>query len=401
MKLELLLQREDFHSIFTQTLKRYLTDNYEWNGEIIWGERSKNLSENFLVNEKINLIFPKNIKSNTLRALASEYGFNKNILKYIAQQVYIYLSTTHILRGLLSSDFLTIQPFPELLSNTCILPGNNSIRLILQDENECIVLLKDKFNEKRLKNTIRVRLKHKDIPGPKILNHDIAAGWYIEEKIVGLPINRMFDYSKKNAALVKANAFLNQLYERTSYRLDFKQRLDELKFEIDYSITKLAFEDQQALQQKLKKIIDPVFISLKKYHNKIETIEMAMTHGDFQDANILLLQKREDLIIQIIDWEHCSERSINFDAFVYNLKSRSPRGFADRVASLIVSNECPETPIVYQKQKRFSNDELHLYLLVFILEELLFRLEESNFPSAKKISSGLEIFLDELSKINF
>ena len=179
------------YSIFTQTLKRYLSDNYEWNGEIIWDERSKDLSENFLVNEKINLIFPKNIKSNALRTLASEYGFNKNLLKYIAQQFYIYLSTTHIFRGLLSSDYLTIQPSPKLLLNTCILPGNNSIRLILQDKNECIVLLKDKFNEKRLKNTIDVRLKHKDIPGPKILNHNIAAGWYIEERIVGVPINKL------------------------------------------------------------------------------------------------------------------------------------------------------------------------------------------------------------------
>ena len=38
MKLELLLEREDFKNIFSRTLSNFLNINEEWSGSIIWSE---------------------------------------------------------------------------------------------------------------------------------------------------------------------------------------------------------------------------------------------------------------------------------------------------------------------------------------------------------------------------
>ena len=56
-------------------------------------------------------------------------------------------------------------------------------------------------------------------------------------------------------------------------------------------------------------------------------IVLVSTHGDFQPGNILCSEDR----FWIIDWEYSDERSIFYDALVFDLECRFPSGLSIRL----------------------------------------------------------------------
>ena len=83
----------------------------------------------------------------------------------------------------------------------CIISGNHSIRIINFNRNSCDVILKEGFNSLFIKNEINLRLNFLHPSIPKLIDHDISNGFYSEEIITGLPLNRLSNKSHKSFAL--------------------------------------------------------------------------------------------------------------------------------------------------------------------------------------------------------
>src|SRR5690606_9222655 len=56
-----------------------------------------------------------------------------------------------------------------------------------------------------------------------------------------------------------------------------------------------------------------------------DELEVVQSHGDFQPGNVLVEQGGQ---VMLTDWEQSATRSRTYDAFVYLLRLRFPRGLA-------------------------------------------------------------------------
>ena len=220
MRLDLLLAREPFEHIFYTTLGGYLSSQFGWKGDIRWQSAGAANDDGLWVNNKLNLIYSRSIDTNTLRLISSEYAYHPNAMRRLLQWVYVRYTVTRPLRRLFSPSIVVIDPLPSACNNWCILPGNNAIRIIDLKNDECVVLQKDGFDQRYMRDLLQLRHKFPDLPGPKLLRSDIDEGWYAEERIRGLPLNRLDDYHRIQSVQNSAQQSMQSLYDDTSVELD-------------------------------------------------------------------------------------------------------------------------------------------------------------------------------------
>ncbi|MDB2676660.1 hypothetical protein N9Y82_04605 [Amylibacter sp.] len=400
MKLNLLLKRENFEDIFSKTLAKYLSSKKGWYGKIEWGLFNDG-ALNLVVNEHINLMFPAKISSKEIRFLAKEYEYHPNILIRVMQFSYVYVCLNYFLRNIFASNTLSITPEPTNFSHICILPGNHSIRVVDLHANECVVLSKSGYGLTKIKNTIFLRTDFPNIPGPKILDYDFDEGWYVEQRIFGLPLNRQSDNTLKFKSLEAAKVYLCSMYDSTQKFVALEGWLTLKLQQMKRAATLLPECYGVDTRKKLDGIILQLSIFSSRYVGADELIEICVTHGDFQDANVLIPFESEG--VYIIDWEYGGERCRHYDAFVYNLNSRSPKGLGDRVDNLYKQSSDIERFKAWcglaSQNKRSCNNDNYMLLVSFLFDEMLFRLDDTSVPYLNEPSAGFLTFMDEITKI--
>jgi hypothetical protein len=122
-------------------------------------------------------------------------------------------------------------------------------------------------------------------------------------------------------------------------------------------------------------------------------IATALTHGDFQPANVLVDGER----VWLIDWEYAARRQAGYDALVYGLRARFPRGLAHRLDEFVAQG--PEADRWHTRWPRCGwqgADDRFLYAVLFWLEELSLHLEENANPSFVQPGEGLPILMGEI-----
>ena len=399
MKLDQLIKRENFPRILIATLGDYFKLSTGWQGEIIWGNHGSDNDLNFLVNSRLNIIYPLSMSKEKLMPLVAEYAYHRNPLRRFIHRLYINITLSPLFRIFFSPIKMHITKYSELPANICILPGNHSIRVVNLDLNKCLVVAKKDYSDRKLKNAISARLAYSGLPGPKIIDSNILEGWYSEERIFGLPINRTKDETKVNDALLAAKTFLLTMYQDTStsenaltwMRLKYKEvdaAIDSLpgcyqKSDIDYiKVTKIR------LAALSKRILDPEYL-----------VQITLTHGDFQDANLLVPSISESRDVYIIDWEYADKRCSHYDWFVYGLRSRSPKGLAGRINFLLNSDSTARSKLDWYDFSNINLSELKMLIIMFLVDEFLFRLDDTNLPNLNQIPIGLLTFVKEVGMI--
>ncbi|MDB4110570.1 phosphotransferase [Amylibacter sp.] len=399
MKLDELLQRENFQDIFSKTLKGYLIKKKQWNGDIFWGVKPSRKALNLFVNRRTNIIFPTNLNSVDIRTFAAEYSYNKNIFLRVAQSLYVYLSSSKLFREAFISDMLSIQPCPEGFSDICILPGNHSIRIINLKLHNCIVLLKLGYRSDKLKNAINIRTSYPDLPGPAINSWSFDEGWYQEDRIVGLPIDRVSSCNDRTIALAAAYSFLTKLRKDTNKKVSTTHWAHNKSKEIDIALDLLPDCYGNKIRNRVNALKLWLLEVVTSYPLSNKELDISTTHGDFQPANILVPSPTVKENVYLIDWEYSGVRCSHYDLCVYHLNARSPAGLAKR-AGLLFGDAASLAEVIASigLNQEVASDKNFL-LLTFLIEELLFRLNDSNVPNLKKPSCGLKIFLDETKLI--
>ena len=395
MRLDLLLDREPFAEVFSRTFSTYLTNYFNWSGKIFW-QRSKPLVQNyFLVNKKLNLIYPQTLNTKTLRLLAYEYTYHPNFIRRMAQRLYVHFAVSMPLRKLLSSNYVLIHPFPKKCNNICILPGNNSIRIIDIENNECIVLQKDGFNKNYMRNLIRLRQQYPKLPGPRLFRSDISVGWYAEERVQGLPLNRLDDDLQITSAINSARQSMLHLYNQTSSQVDFSIWRRSITRKIYAAVDNLPEVYSLSLRKQVKSFVKKLIMHLAEPHKEEKLIDIVQSHGDFQPANILIPTVYDQRSVYLIDWEYTQKRCRYYDAMVFELRSRSPIGLANRISQWLSDEN-----LAYQSIKWCGLDQTESFdryvIATFLLEDLLFRLVDTKIPELRKPNKGFLSFIDEL-----
>lgn len=399
MRLDLLIDREPFAKIFSRTLSSYLASQFNWSGDICFKRRKPRRKNYFLVNTKLNLIHPRTLNTNTLRVLASEYAFHPHLIRRIAQRLYVHYAVLMPLQRLFSSYYVSVHPFPEECANWCILPGNNSIRIIDVESNECIVLQKDGFNKNYMRNLISLRKQFLEIPGPRILRAYQGVGWYSEERIQGLPLNRIDNDLLITSALKSARQSMLRLYDQTSSEVEWAVWRKSITQKIFAALDCLPDVYPSSLRKEVENTVNKFVVYLAKFHKEEKPIEIVQSHGDFQPANILIPTSSDQRPVYVIDWEYTEKRCRWYDAMVFELQSRSPIGLANRVSKWLSDEDFACFSIEWCGLDEGQSSARYV-VGTFLLEDLLLRLVDTTIPGLRKPNSGFLSFIDELFSID-
>lgn len=396
MKLQQLLKRENFPRILIDSISTYFEATSAWEGEIIWGRHGDSKSLNFLINDKLNIIYPCSMAKEQLMPLVAEYSYSKHPLRSWAQKIYINFALSAGFRSFFASGKLQITQMDLLPSYICILPGNHTNRIVSFDNDECIVILKTGFSAIRLENTVAIRSSYPDLPGPKLLESNLMQGWYREERIFGMPLNRVSNSEQVNKALSSVKLFLDKMYDATMINEEFSVWMEGKRQKIEGAINSLPSCYARTDIQEVKLTKSMLFLTCHNLIDDCYAVKVSQSHGDLQDANLLLPSDPDKREVYIIDWEYADRRCAHYDWFVYGLQSRSPNRLAERIGALIKANKSERSSIAWFDLSEADDMAIRRLILLFLVDEFLFRLDDTCLPNLDEKADGFITFIKEI-----
>ena len=392
MRLDLLLKREDLAQTFEQSLNKFLLDTFGAVTTVNWrrGFKSGNA---LLVNHKLNVIYSKNIDRAKLRSIVSEYAYHPNILRRFLQKTYIQLASSAYFEWLFVKIRVEVNTWVSDLDRLCIIPGNHSIRIVDFKSSRCRVVLKDGFDAQFINNEIYLREKYSFLPIPKLLNVDSLGLWYEEVQISALPLNRIDSQDIKDKALLEAQNSLLSLYGKTLVKVDISSYLESLNESCCGLIEKLPDIYTQKDKDRVNGVLRELTGDLSKLNDY--EIELVQSHGDFQPANILV--DNIDQLLYLIDWEYTAKRSVHYDALVFASQCRFPQELSERVRAILNETNVSWNWCIKNASTKLSK----LELIIFLIEDLIVRLFELQIPNMINKDFGLDIWLNEVEKMDW
>ena len=392
MRLDFLLKREDFAKTFEISFARYLFEVFNITATVNWRNNTKD-SNFLLVNPKLNVIYSKNIDRAKLKLIVSEYEYNPNLVRRFLQKIYIKLSISTYFEHLFAKTIVSVSPWIESFDEVCIVPGNQSIRIINLETLTARVILKEGFSSQSIRNEIYLRQKYKFLPIPKLLNVDTQSLWFEELQVSALPFNRIDNQTIKDKILIDVKRNLLKLYSETTIKIDIKNYVKSLYETCDNLITKLP----EIYTKFDKKEIRDIFILLNETVKNFpdRTIDLVQSHGDLQLGNILVGDNNSELYL--IDWEYTEKRSIFYDSLVLATDCRKPKGLAKRIKTILDGADLSWNWCIKTDGFRLSKCEL----AIFLIEDLIVRLSELNIPNLIIKDNGLDLWLKEVKKMDW
>lgn len=381
MRIQLLRKRENFLEIFQESVSVFFHEKYP---------HSRRLDIDYIANDYLNIVYPSNINRGDLTDLVVEYKYHRKLYRRILQSIYTYLAIRWPVEIVTSSELISI-PIPyDARSRWVFIPGNHSIRVVDLDNNRCFVFLKTGFNNKFINSDAQIRLLHPWLKAPKVFHQ--KNDWYEEQRVVGLPWNRLSSNVLKKEVIIKAQEQLLKLYLQSAVKASVSNYTSKICNEI-FSLLSTSFSSlSDESQVIIRNFVNELEFLLGNFFGDIN-IDLVCTHGDFQPGNILCSE--DDF--WIIDWEYSDQRSIFYDALVFDLECRSPSGLSMRLEQKI--NEMSNINTYLGWTGNALNAEKKHYFPIFFIEDLLLRMSEVSVESIHAKSDTLSPYLDELPAI--
>ena len=378
MRIQLLRKRENFLEIFQKSISRFFQEKYPHSNEV---------NIEYIINDYLNIVYPSKINRKDLVDLVSEFKYHPKAYRRILQSAYTFLAIRWPLETITSSESILISMPVNAKERWVFIPGNHSIRVIDLDKNRCFVFLKSGFNNKFIESDANIRLEHAWLKAPEVIQQ--KNGWYEERRVVGLPWNRLSSVDLKEKVIVGVQNQLSKLYQKTDVNasmIDYVPQLcNNILSILDASFSSLSDEEKDIISN----FASEVELLFGNYSSDIN-IDLVSTHGDFQPGNILC--SKDDF--WIIDWEYSGQRSIFYDALVFDLECRFPSGLGVRLNKKI--NELSNMKGYLRWTGQSLDDKKSYYFSIFFLEDLFLRMSEISVESIQAKSRTLSTYLAEL-----
>lgn len=382
MKISLLKQRENFQEILKNTLEKYFFSSGEISCQV--SAHSHDNSTRFIVNDLLNVIYPYRMNRKELSVLVKEFTWNRNVFLMVAQKIYCYLSVRAPFERIIGDD-LYISNSIQDLSNLVIIPGNHSVRIVNVVNDTCVVICKSGFNERFLLKDASVRMENPDMGAPKVFKIEASEGYYVEERVIGVPLNRISCINVRNKHFYASCKDLRTLYNRSLVKVKSDDYIDLIKSKLDT----LLLQFNGSFQDRISKLISCLLSKLEEELDgeNIDSILLCTTHGDFQSANILCSNDKQ----WIIDWEYSNKRMLFYDALTFALDSRTNNGLSSRLTQAVLSTSSFESKLSWVKHSYHP-----CFINFFIFEDILLRLDEVSSNLIKDSESTLDPYVKEL-----
>ena len=398
MKLNLLLTREPFQKIFNKTVSKFLKLEFGWDGEIEWGSRF-NYKKTFLVNKYLNLIFPSNILFSKFNKLVKEHLFDKSPLRNFLRLIYVQLSNLFITKYLLSSNSISFTKYMDYFDNFVFLGGNNTIKIIDLKKKECIVLKKVGFSPEFFKSTIRNRIKYSYLFANEIIDYNLNQYWFKEKLFEGIPLDRQKNSLAINKSFLSAKQKMITLYEKTYFEISSIEYLETISEKISFEIKYLNKSYKESIKDQLFSSVSLLKRSLSSLFNNNIFLPISLTHGDFNRGNIIFNEFNNQT--DIVDWEYSDERIVWYDSFSLLLNSSNPVGLSKRIGFFSKNYINYLLELFWLNEFEKFELDIKVFFNLFILENLLIRLKQSNISKTLYEDNGMILFIEELKKLKY
>ena len=399
MKISLLLERENFKKIFKNSLESFLEDFTGKKHDVNWYSKREKIPEGYsqkwYCNPLINSVFLKGANPNIFDSIIQEYLHNPlKPWRSPIQKLYLIISKHKYFASKMAKYVIEISPPIDNGKNKLIIGGNTKIRFIDVSDKKVYVILKKGFREKYIKREIDVRKNFKYMPVPELYSCSKNYTWYSEAYIIGKSPDRM-DITEGHVALLDAVKYIHRMINDTKMEKHLYVYVEQLIKRIDKNIqdsTNIDLNTKNTLMDLSKELTE----HLNEYHDNV--INVACCHGDFQPGNIINDGKKT----WIFDWEYFTEKQIGYDLLVLLLKSRLSNSLSHNFKKIITGELSSKDAQLINNWPEFRWDDEQfkkIYLILFLLEELDFHLDENNNDCFFDLSPGLKNICDQITII--
>lgn len=383
MRVAQMREREDFEAHLVRTLARGWSEQYE--REILVSSESIEGGISFRTHKLLGAFYTRRLDVRGREFLRRSLRFTPRRRRLLAQWVATDLVGHWIGLKALSDPAFWVSPALPNPEQLLVVAGNQRIRIFDFARMRARVLLKEGFHKATMEREITLRTSGVQGPFHKIHAFGPEHSFFEEELLEGWDLNRVPPWLNRKKLQKSAKKLLLRWLERTRVSADRDGYLDDV-----------AARFRKASQE-VSDRFGPVFPQGERWLELLRaragdlptSISLAQTHGDFQWGNVFL--ERKISRISLIDWEHHGQRSFHYDFFTEALGARRGVGIARRIVAYLEGKTLRSPIDCIGGGKRVA------LLALFLLENLIFFLEESVAGPTLAPSKGLLATIDELS----
>jgi hypothetical protein len=343
----------------------------------------------WLCNVYLNAISVSGADPTVFGPIRREFGRSTVWWRRPMQRAYVRLATSRPGAPWLAQAGLGISPPVAGAEQLLIVGGNHKLRLLDRAHGLAYGIVKSGFSGDYIRREIATRRQAEELalPVPPLVTISEDETWFSERYVSGTPLNRLADPRAAETALHRARRAVRRLLAETLEQVSLEGYLSSLSDQIERLISQsrlLPEPDKLAHVENARTIAGQIRSLSPAVGGRITT---ALTHGDFQPANILVDGEQ----VWLIDWEYAARRQAGYDALVFALQSRFPTGLARRLQGLLDEGEAGPPPSLSGWPGLDWSDPTarRAHSLLFLLEEWIVHLSENTNPRFLRLGDGL------------
>ncbi|MGJ8638305.1 MAG: phosphotransferase family protein [Opitutaceae bacterium] len=339
--------------------------------DLYWG-KSEEHGQLWRGNIYLNFFCVDGVDLDCFEIIKREFSHSQKRSRRWLQAAYVQAAVRPPCRNWLSQVQFTVSKEVPLAREQLLIGGNRRMRIIHPAAGKSMVIHKQGFDQLGFDREVFARMGPAAPVAPKFFGLDEGETSFSEEYFIGTPANR-FPLEQQEGYCHEAKSRLIEGVHRPSLRTvqvsDYWAQLTHRLGEFSETLT-------STLQP------------LSKWFNEragAASLGLVFSHGDFQDANILINGE----VLHIIDWENATERSQLYDLATMDsgirLAPDSVQGWCTQVERwLCQSNDFPDLEVPADSR----GDQL-LHAVIWWIEEMVFQLEDAQLSSFANLDAAI------------
>jgi hypothetical protein len=295
MRLSLLLKREPFGRILEDTLSSYWSETESNSVRVRWGAKNVG-AQVWHGNVYLNFFCVDGVDPACFDVIVREFGHAKVAWRRGVQAAYVRLATRPPARRWLSQVSFSVSSPIGNAKEILVIGGNRRLRIIHPRAGRSVVIHKANYTRIPFEREIAARTGPAAQVAPRFFGVNADGSAFEEEYFVGSPANRLPQAQESDVRRFAQDLLVEQVHQPTLRVVVLGEYL--------CAVARRIATIEPSLADVARRLADDIARSVGQ-----APLGLAFSHGDFQDANILVGQGG----VRVIDWEASEERSQLYD----------------------------------------------------------------------------------------